>query len=158
MGGKQFITTISGGTASINVGEEVAEPYWFYEYGWHHGYFAQGIVWRDVGSRLVVQPVVSGNLVRVTVIPEISFFDGRHRRSIQYRSAATTVTCASGQSVQIGGAAQARGTDVSEFNIRFFRNSQNQAFSLVLTPYILSSPEPQLQRERDSRPQPAYVE
>jgi len=155
-GGKQYITTVSGGTAYINVGEEVAEPYWFYEYGYRYGYFAQGVVWRDVGSRLLVQPVVSGNLVRVTVIPEISFFDGKRRRNIQYRNASTTVTCANGQPVHIGGAAQTSGTDIAEFNIHFFRNTKNQAFSLVLTPYILNTPE--AQTEGSGRRLPAYIE
>jgi type II secretory pathway component GspD/PulD (secretin) len=154
MGGKQYITTISGGTAYISVGEEVAEPYWFYEYGWRCGYVAQGTVWRNVGSRLLVQPVVSGNLVRVTVVPEISFFDGKRKRSVQYRNAATTVTCASGQSIPIGGAAQTSGTDADEFNIHFFRSVNNRSFSLVLTPYILNRPAPRT----DRRQPPAYAE
>ncbi|MDP8261871.1 MAG: hypothetical protein P9M13_01035 [Candidatus Ancaeobacter aquaticus] len=135
--GIQHITTISGSVAYINVGTEVAEPYWFYEYGYRYGYIVTGTVWRDVGSRLLVKPVVSGNIVKVSLIPEISYFDGKRKRRIQYKNASTTVMCASGQSIQIGGVSQSKDRNVREFWFNFMRNQKNQSFSLVLTPYIL---------------------
>ncbi len=151
--GVQHITTISGGTAYIEVGEAVAEPYWFYEYGLTYGYVSQGVVWRDVGARLMVQPRVSGNMVQVTVVPEISFFDGNHRRSVQYRNASTTVVAADGQSVEIGGAAQSGNRQVDEFTINFFRTKEKSRFSLILTPHILGSP-----AQGKKRPPAAYIE
>lgn len=77
------------------------------------------IRWEKEGTRMVVQPVVEGNLIHLTVMPQISavtivdpevfrqrgmntYLTGREQY-VTYMNLATTVTVQSGQEVTIGG-------------------------------------------------------
>ncbi|MDX2226508.1 MAG: hypothetical protein SFY92_05345 [Verrucomicrobiae bacterium] len=117
----QFLLTRSGGTASIEVGEEVPFAEFFYYYARNLGYYSdqapvQQVTWRPVGTRMIVQPVVNGNLITLRVWPEITGLTDDANAVISFRTLATEVDVAPGESVQIGGFAKAD----EEFNRNFF--------------------------------------
>lgn len=108
------------------------------------------IRWEKEGARLLVQPVVEGDLVHVTVMPQISaiqivdpgvfrarglnHFLSARQQFVTYMELATTVTVQSGQEVTIGGFTKA----APEFNQYFFGGtavdaSSHGAFTLRAT-------------------------
>jgi type II secretory pathway component GspD/PulD (secretin) len=99
------------------------------------------IRWEKEGTRLLVQPVVEGNLVHLTVMPQISaitivdpevfrqrglntYLTGRNQY-VTYMDLATTVTVQSGQEVTIGGLDKAE----PEFTRYFFGSAASNATS-----------------------------
>ncbi len=115
------LTVSSGSQATIQVGERVAQPAFFYHYFLTRGLIVEGIEWQDVGSKLEVLPRVSGDQAEITVTPVVSYYsDGKHR-SIAVRELATQVLAINGQWLEIGGAMQD-----SEFSTIFFRNRFNR--------------------------------
>jgi len=95
------------------------------------------IRWEKEGSQLLVRPVVEGNLVHLTIMPQISavkivdpavfrarglntFLTGREQY-VTYTRLATTVTVQSGQEVTIGGFSKAS----PEFNRFFFGGTRS---------------------------------
>ena len=99
------------------------------------------IRWEKEGTRLLVQPVVEGNLVHLTVMPQISaitivdpevvrqrglntYLTGRNQY-VTYMDLATTVTVQSGQEVTIGGFDKAE----PEFTRYFFGSAASNATS-----------------------------
>jgi hypothetical protein len=97
------------------------------------------IRWEKEGTRLLVHPVVEGNLIHLTVMPQISavtivdpevfrqrrlntYLTGREQY-VTYTHLATTVTVQSGQEIQIGGFNKAE----PEFSRSFFGASQSHS-------------------------------
>jgi hypothetical protein len=136
---RQMLVAMDGHSASLRVGERVPQIEWLTEYGYRHGYVREtGIVWRDVGAFLSIEPTIVGpGLIRVRVIPEISgrLEDGRRER-IQFTELATEITAADGQTIHIGGFSQDK-----DFSSRFFlggsSGGQSASTDITLTPHIL---------------------
>lgn len=134
----QTLTVSSGRQGWINVAQEVPLVDWFLEYGVCHSYLQAGIRWRNVGSRLVVEPRVvgDGHQVLVKFIPELTYLvDGRNV-STAFINASTEVTVANGQEFRVGGLAEN-----NEFFTKFFvgldRRRQQRAVDIVLKATIL---------------------
>lgn len=103
---------------------------------------APQIRWEKAGTRLLVHPVVEGNLVHLTVMPQISaikivdwevfrarglntYLTGREQY-VTYTNLATTVTLQSGSEAAIGGFAEA----TPEFSRFFFGGTAQSSSSL----------------------------
>ncbi|MBM3859260.1 MAG: hypothetical protein FJ395_06375 [Verrucomicrobia bacterium] len=134
----QIITVSSGRRGSINVTEEVPFVDWFLEYGVRWGYLQAGVVWRQVGSRLLVEPRVvgDGKMIQVKLIPELSYFADNQRCSTIFINAASEVLVANGQEFRVGSTAQNR-EFMSKFLIGYDRNRQQRAVDIVLKAIIL---------------------
>lgn len=134
----QFLTVMSGGRASITVGEEVPFLDWFFEYGVHHGYLQSSVRWRQVCARLAVEPRVlgDGKFIQVKLVPELSYIVDGKSLVTAFVNAATEVTVANGQEMRIGGS-----TGNQEFMQKFligFDSARNRrAVDIILKPTIL---------------------
>jgi type II secretory pathway component GspD/PulD (secretin) len=139
----QLITVMSGGSASISVGEEVPFVDWFFDYGVRCGYLQPTIRWQQVGARLVVEPHVlgDGKYIRVSLVPELSYLVDGKNLVTAFVNAATEVTVANGQEMRIGGS-----TGNQEFMSRFligYDSTRNRrAVDIILKPTILESVTP----------------
>jgi len=119
----QFLMVRSGGSATIQIGEEIP----FNDYFWNYasGLGLIGTIetrWRSIGSRLSIKPTVSGKWITVEVTPEISALVDAKNEIIRFRNLATTVTVEDGGSVPIGGFDGAN----DEFNRSFFHRGRNK--------------------------------
>ncbi len=123
------LTVMDGGHASILVGERVPRPEFFFQFFLSHGYIVEGTTFDEVGSRLDVQPRISGNQVLITLTPTISFFTGRHKKTIAVRELSTQVMATNGQTIEIGG-----GPSSSEFDALFYSDQHNRSLRFLLTP------------------------
>ncbi|MCX7885787.1 MAG: hypothetical protein N3B01_00820 [Verrucomicrobiae bacterium] len=134
----QTITVTSGGRGYITVAEEVPYVDWFLDYAVLWGYLRPGTVWRQVGSRLLVEPRVvgDGNLIHIKLTPEFSYFLDNQRCQTAIINAATELTVANGQEFVVGGTAQNK-EFMSRFLVGYDRNRQQRVVNIVLKATVL---------------------
>jgi len=131
---KQFIMVTDGGSASIFVGEKV--PYVTYYITFLHdgGYITSDVTIKEVGTKLQVTPRIvgyAGDMVEVTLTPQISFISDKKRGVIDIKTLSTTVIAQDGQSISIGGLQKD-----AEFERYFFSSSSQRNLNIILTPHI----------------------
>ncbi|MBU0676540.1 MAG: hypothetical protein KJ626_00350 [Verrucomicrobia bacterium] len=134
----QQLMVMSGRQGFLQVGERVPYIDWLVDYGYHGGYYSERIMWENVGSYLVVEPLVLGDgpMIRIRLTPELKgLVDGNPYR-VSYSKVATEVVVNDGESLRIGGSAENR-----EFYSRFLvgvdASSRQKALDILLTPHII---------------------
>ena len=102
-----FTVVQDGAEGSILVAQDVpaAQVAYYYDYASGRGYVAPGVAWQRVGTALAVRPVIlSGNQIRLTLTPVISYATGARDGRVEIVEAATQVIVPNGGRLQIGGA------------------------------------------------------
>ena len=114
---QQQIVVLSGGRASIQVAEQVPYADWFWNWGQGNGLWPSASTqWRDVGTSLVVEPLVLGDgTIRLRVTPEFSYFLDRERLTTRVQQLSTEVVVREGEEIDLGGLP----TSNREFKERF---------------------------------------
>ena len=112
----QFLMVQSGGEAYLEVGKDVPLVDYFYTMALGSGYVIPEVRWQRIGTRLGIRPVVSGNLIQVEVVPQVTALVNAEWQVVSYRELATVVTVADGEARQIGSFSKAS----DEFNRNFF--------------------------------------
>ena len=140
----QMLTVIEGGRAELMVGERVPFQAWLENFGtvWLPQQSNLDFEWDEVGSFLLVEPTVLGDgprpLIRLKVIPELrGKVDERFVR-LEYTKAITTVTVASGQTVNIGGLRK-HPTFYEKFLAGYNRSGQAEAVNISVTPSVFNT-------------------
>ena len=128
---KQFIVVSDGLSAGIFVGQEVPYITYYRQFLWDHEYLETGIEIREVGTKLRVEPHIIGNIIEITLTPEVSYISDRGRGTIDIKTLSTTVMAADGQSIPIGGLQKD-----AEFDKYFFSRSSGSNLEIILTPHI----------------------
>lgn len=118
----QFLVVQSGGSAAIQIGEEVPFVDYFWSYANGLGLVTGVPHWQKIGSQLRIRPMVVGELITVELLPEITSLVETNPETVQFRKLATTVTIANGGSMVIGGFDNA----TEEFNRSFFNRGKNK--------------------------------
>jgi hypothetical protein len=95
------IMVMSGSEATIAIGESVPYVQWFWTYAYNLGYITQNVVFERVATSLCVIPHVRGDVIRLRVIPQISWFSQKEKGVIKFREAATELEMRSGDSIAI---------------------------------------------------------
>jgi len=134
----QTLMVASGREASLRVGEQVPYIEWISEFGWNGGYTTSYIQWQDVGSFLIVRPVImgDGSTINITLTPELrGMVDGNPYRTT-FTALKTEVMIRDGETMSIGGAVNNR-----EFYSRFLvgvdRSGVQESLDIELTPRIM---------------------
>lgn len=128
---KQFVVVLDGLSASIFVGQKVPYVTYYREYLYNGGYIEKDFTLQEVGTKLKVTPRIRGDLVEVTLTPQISFISDTRRGTIDIKTLSTTVIVQDGQSVSIGGLLQD-----AEFERYFLQSSSQSNLNITLTPHI----------------------
>lgn len=131
---KQFIMVTDGGSASIFVGEKVPYVTYYITFLRNGDYIGTDVTIKEVGTKLQVTPRIvgdTGDLVEVTLTPQISFMSDKKRGVIDITTLSTTVIAQDGQSISIGGLQKD-----AEFDKYFFRSSSQGNLDIILTPHI----------------------
>ena len=135
---RQQLLVASGREGVLHIGDRVPYIEWLTSYGARSGYLQQNVQWQDVGSRLVVAPVIVGDgpLIRIRLTPELSGrADGRVLET-RFSSASTEVVVSDGETFQLGGLDQNR--DVySRFLVGVSEAGSQQSLDIFLTPHII---------------------
>lgn len=128
---KQFIVVSDGLSASIFVGQKVPYITYYRTYLYNGGYIEKDFTLQEVGTKLKVTPRIRGDLVEVTLTPQISFISDTRRGTIDIKTLTTTVIVKNGHSVSIGGLLQD-----AEFERYFLQSSSQSNLNITLTPHI----------------------
>ena len=104
-----FTVAQDGGEGRLSVATEV--PYSqvavLYDYTTAHGYLTAGVVFRQVGTSLVVRPVILPNgSIRVRLTPHITYLTATGGGEVEFAEATTELIVPNGAPVSFGGAAQ----------------------------------------------------
>jgi len=132
----QIISVLDGHTARFLVVEEYPQLEWFRTYGIANRLIDAKLTYRSVGAKLAVMPVVQGNLIKVSLTPELSYFTDRGTKTVKVNTLTTTVVVRSGQSICLGGYSSGN----KDFSMHFFRkiakSGKVATFDIILTPKI----------------------
>jgi type II secretory pathway component GspD/PulD (secretin) len=134
-GGTMNLITMSGTWGEISCGEQILAPQWFFDYASARGYLSVTPVYRDVSTGFGVMPVVRGDAVELTVVPQISYFTDSGRNTIRYDGASTTVMVKDGQSVVMA-AGEGEQSVVVQRILGSMNMRQSHSTSIILTPVI----------------------
>lgn len=128
----QLLVVSDGLQGRLFIGKRVPNVVWYRDYLKSEGYLVGEIVFREVGTSLIVQPRILGNQIEVTLTPEISYETNDGRGSIAVKRLSTTVRLYDGESMEVGG-----GIRRSQFEDQFYRHETGEAVQIVLTPRIM---------------------
>ncbi|KPK39238.1 MAG: hypothetical protein AMJ78_08760 [Omnitrophica WOR_2 bacterium SM23_29] len=128
---KQFIVVSDGLSASIWVGQTVPYLTYYREYLYDHGYIEEGLILKEVGTKLKVTPRIKGDLVEITLTPQISFISDRKKGIIDIKTLTTCVVVKNHHSIEIGGLQKD-----AQFEECFFKSSSQSNLKIVLTAHI----------------------
>lgn len=128
---KQFIVVSDGLSASIFVGQTVPYVSYYRMYLYDGGYIEKDITIKEVGTKLKVTPRIMGDLVEITLTPQISYISDKERGTIDIKTLTTAVIARDGQSISIGGLQKD-----AEFERYFFKSSSQSNLNIILTPHI----------------------
>jgi hypothetical protein len=101
---RQELLVMSGGRGEIVVAREIPYADWFQVWGQGHGLWQPGIQWKEVGARMLVEPViVTDDTLRVRLTPSFSYLlDGRSLTTA-VTQLSTEVMAREGQEIDLGG-------------------------------------------------------
>lgn len=134
---RQNLLVQSGGTAVLDVGQDVPYLEWIIQRGRHWGYVEQGIRMQRVGAFLRVQPhCLPDGRVTIKLTPELSGLVGNDLRRVQYTRLQSEVTTQDGQPITLGAFGEHQ-----EFYDRFLlgmdRGGRERKITITLTPRVL---------------------
>lgn len=133
---EQELLVMSGGKARLMVGSEVPYADWFWEIGLRWGLWNGTVRWREVGARLVVEPYVMDDRIRIRLTPEFSYVIAGRHLTTAVEKLTTEVVVADGQTVDLGGL----NVSDKEFYSRFLTGGNHlggtRALNIRLTPKI----------------------
>lgn len=134
----QILVVSSGHEASLRVGEEVPWLDWIMDYGWHHRVLVEQVNWQQVGSFLVVQPVVvGGQWIRLRITPELRGLAGGRPHAVRFAQVSTEVVIPDGQPYPLAGLAQGN-EFMSHFLVGRRSVETSETLDISVTPRILA--------------------
>ena len=101
-----FTLVQDGGDARLRVAARVpvADVRFYRDYATGAGYVVRDVAFQDVGTSLKVHAeVLSGNRIRLRLVPSVSYFSADGSGTIDFTDAATDLVVENGESVTIGG-------------------------------------------------------
>jgi hypothetical protein len=95
---------MSGGRGEIVVAKEVPYADWFQVWGQGYGLWQPAIRWKEVGARMVVEPVVlNEDTLRVRLTPAFSYLVDGRSLTTAVTQLSTEVVAREGQEIDLGG-------------------------------------------------------
>ncbi len=128
----QILVISDGHEGRLFIGKQTPRIEWYRTYLANEGYLTGNVVFRDIGTNLIVKPRIVGDQIEITLTPEVSYETQDGTGSIAVTRLSTTVVVADGQSLEIGGS-----TARSPFENNFYTRESGSTVQIVLTPRIL---------------------
>lgn len=101
---RQELLVMSGGRGEIVVAKQIPYADWFQVWGQGNGLWQPGIQWKEVGARMLVEPVIlNDDTLRVRLTPAFTYLlDGRSLTTA-VTQLSTEVVAREGQEIDLGG-------------------------------------------------------
>jgi hypothetical protein len=101
---RQELLVMSGGRGELVVATQLPYVDWFQTWGQGYGLWQPGIQWKEVGARMVVEPVVvDDQTIRVRLTPAFSYLVDGRSLTTAVTQLSTEVMARNGQELDLGG-------------------------------------------------------
>jgi len=139
----QSLLVASGREASLRVGESVPYLDWITNYGWNGGFTETQIQWQEVGSFLIVQPVIlsDGSTINIKLTPELRGLVGGNPYRATFSALTTEVMIRDGETMSIGGTMNDQ-EFYSKFLVGIDRSGLTESLDILLSPRIMRAGPP----------------
>lgn len=128
-----FLLVQDGGEGRLTVAEQVPEVVWFHQYALQRNHITAAVIFRQVGTALVVRPTILPNRrVRLKITPQISYRSEQDTGTIELVEATTELVVQSGQPMTIGGGG-ASNEVIRQFLLGYERVNRTGETSITLT-------------------------
>ncbi len=131
---KQMLLVTDGLEGKLFIGREVPYVTWYQNYLAAEGYIPGPLIFRNVGTSLLVKPRIIGNQIEVTLTPEVSYETQDGQGTIAVTKLSTTVIVPDGEPIEIGA-----GVQETEFESNFYRRESGEAVRVILTPRVMET-------------------
>jgi hypothetical protein len=135
----QNVVVMSGERGMIHIARQVANPNPYVQFAVESGLIHPGYAFSSVGTGFAVEPIVVGDVVRVTVTPWFSFATGQTSNEVLVNQASSTFAVKSGDSINIASGGYQESLKTRAFGLVLGVNglsSENSA-TVTLRPEIL---------------------
>jgi len=134
---RQELLVMSGGRGEIVVAKELPYVDWFQVWGQGYGLWQPGIRWKEVGARMVVEPVVvNEDTIRVRLTPEFSYLVDGRSLTTEVTQLSTEVMAKDGQELDLGGVPFSDKQFLEKFLVGFDQYGETVQTRITLTPSI----------------------
>jgi len=133
---QQELLVISGGKGHLQVGVDVPYAEWFWNYGTQHGFWTGSVRWREVGAKLVVEPYVMGDRIRLRLTPEFSYIINQETLTTAIQKLTTEVVVSNGQEIELGGLPVSDREFYSKFLVGYDHEGERRSLRITLRPTI----------------------
>ena len=136
---QQNLLVMSGERGMIHISREVTNTNPYAQFAVNAGLLGPDYLFQTVGTGFVVEPIVVGDVVRLTLTPWMSFLGASGENEIHVDEASSTFSVKSGESVQIssGGYNEALKDQAFGLILGAGQSTTNRHSSIVLQPVIL---------------------
>lgn len=133
---RQELLVMSGGQARLQVGSEIPYAEWFWNYGVQNSLWPSTVRWKEVGSKMIVEPYVIGNRIRVKLTPEFSYLINGQTLATALEKLSTEVIVDNGATIDIGGLPVANREFFDRFLTGYNQQGIRQSLRITLRPTI----------------------
>lgn len=139
---EQNLLVMSGERGVIMMARDLLTIDPYYQFATGQGLLAPGFVVQNVSTGFAVQPVVVGDVVRLTITPWLSFVGPSGRAEVMVDQASTTVALKSGQETTIASGATSQHYSGSAYGLIFGStgSSLERGASVRVRPEIFDDP------------------
>jgi hypothetical protein len=139
---QQNLMVMSGERGVINVARELVMVDPYVQFATEQGLLAPGWTVTSVSTGFAVEPVVVGDVVRMTITPWLGFLGPQGRSEVLVDQAATTVALRSGQETVIASSTSRQDEQFSAYGLIFGSGggSAQRTSSITVRPEILEYP------------------
>lgn len=130
---KQFLRLLENRPGRIFVGESVPLTEYFLHFGRRHGYIAENITFKEVGTSFSVTARRAGKgTIEITLDPEVSYYD-RKKESFIVKKASTSVLVGDPGTVVLGGMEGGEDSFTANFLRGIAGSNSRSNFTMVLS-------------------------
>jgi len=133
---QQELLVISGGKGHLQVGMDVPYAEWFWNYGTQQGFWTGSVRWREVGAKLVVEPYVIGDRIRLRLTPEFSYIVNQETLTTAIQKLTTEVVVSNGQEIELGGLPVSDREFYSKFLVGYDHVGERRSLRITMRPTI----------------------
>lgn len=135
---QQNLLVMSGERGVLHTARQVLNPNPYFQFAVNQGLLAPGFVFQTVGTGFAVEPIVVGDVVRLTITPWMSFVGPTGRQEVLVNEASSSFAVKSGQSVTVSSGGYQEQVKSRAFGLAFGLSNATSSRSgtVVLRPVI----------------------
>jgi hypothetical protein len=143
---QQNLVVMSGGRAMITMARDLVTVDPYYQFAAQHGLLAPNLIVQSVSTGFAVEPVVVGDVVRLTITPWLGFLGPGGRSEVLVDQASSTLALKSGQEMTIASSSSRQEFQGAAYGLIFgsVGGSVERGATITVRPEIFDYQNPEL--------------